>query len=162
MYVHALHNVHAVPDWRSVGGRLGGRRVFLIEHGNLLAETERSCVCVHKNSKAAENLMAPRKVGKVMRVSLAGRENKIILLVLVRVSVGFAFAGIWQNLVWTFNKWAKPQLRKSRSLLYEVNLLSIRSQAKLRQVPLQHLNELTVRHVESDKIQPYKPGITSS
>jgi hypothetical protein len=87
--------------------------------------------------------MAPRKVGKVVRVSLAGLENKIILLVLVRVSVGFAFAVIWQNLVWTFNKWAKPQLRKSRSLLYEVNLFSIHSQAKLRPVLLQHLNELT-------------------
>jgi hypothetical protein len=73
--------------------------------------------------------MAPRKVGKVVRVSLAGLENKIILLVLVLVSVGFAFAGIWQNLVWTFNRWAKPQLRNRASKLN--SLATLRSKLVL-------------------------------
>jgi len=49
--VHAAHTVHALPDLRVAAGRLRDGVSFLIEHGNLLAKTERSCVCMHKNLK---------------------------------------------------------------------------------------------------------------
>ncbi len=38
MYVHALHTVHAVPDLRTAGGRLGDG--FLVASNNSLAENQ--------------------------------------------------------------------------------------------------------------------------